>query len=87
MGAIPAEYNSNPRRCCMRLLTWITALTLGLILVCLCPSDGKTVPASGKAGETRFRQAGEREVQNPGDKAFEGILVEMKGARAVTPAN
>jgi len=49
--------------------------------------DGKTAPTSGKAGETRWRQAGQHEVQNTGDKAFEGILVEMKGAHGVTPAN
>jgi len=42
--------------------------------------DGKTAPTSGKAGETRWRQATQHSVQNTGDKAFEGILVEMKGA-------
>lgn len=42
--------------------------------------DGKTAPGSGKAGEARWRQAGQHLVQNTGDKAFEGILVEMKGA-------
>lgn len=43
-------------------------------------ADGKTAPTSGKAGETRWRQATQHSVQNTGDKAFEGILVEMKGA-------
>ena len=42
--------------------------------------DGKTAPTSGKAGEARWRQATQHSVQNTGDKAFEGILVEMKGA-------
>jgi quercetin dioxygenase-like cupin family protein len=42
--------------------------------------DGKTAPSGGKAGEARWRQAGQHWVQNTGDKAFEGILVEMKGA-------
>jgi quercetin dioxygenase-like cupin family protein len=42
--------------------------------------DGKTAPTSGKAGEVRWRQATQHSVQNTGDKAFEGILVEMKGA-------
>jgi quercetin dioxygenase-like cupin family protein len=42
--------------------------------------DGKTAPTSGKAGEARWRQATQHVVENTGDKAFEGILVEMKGA-------
>jgi quercetin dioxygenase-like cupin family protein len=42
--------------------------------------DGKTAPISGKAGEARWRQARQHVVENTGDKAFEGILVEMKGA-------
>jgi quercetin dioxygenase-like cupin family protein len=41
--------------------------------------DGKTAPGSGKAGEARWRQAGQHVVENTGDKPFEGILVEMKG--------
>jgi quercetin dioxygenase-like cupin family protein len=45
-------------------------------------ADGKTASSSGKAGEMRWRQASEHSVQNTGDKAFEGILVEMKGAPA-----
>ena len=43
-------------------------------------ADGKTAPSSGKAGEARWRQAGQHSVQNTGAKAFEGLLVEMKGA-------
>lgn len=43
-------------------------------------ADGKTAPGSGKAGEARWRQAGQHAVQNTGAKAFEGLLVEMKGA-------
>ncbi|MBZ5616033.1 MAG: hypothetical protein LAO23_18665 [Acidobacteriia bacterium] len=42
--------------------------------------DGKTAPISGKAGEAHWRQAGQHWVENTGDKPFEGILVEMKGA-------
>jgi quercetin dioxygenase-like cupin family protein len=41
--------------------------------------DGKTTPLVGKAGEVRWRQAGQHVVENTGQKAFEGILVEMKG--------
>jgi quercetin dioxygenase-like cupin family protein len=44
--------------------------------------DGKTAPSGGKAGEVRWRKAGEHSVQNTGDKPFEGILVEMKGGAA-----
>jgi quercetin dioxygenase-like cupin family protein len=44
--------------------------------------DGKTAPISGKAGEAHWRQAGQHVVENTGNKAFEGILVEMKGAPA-----
>jgi hypothetical protein len=44
--------------------------------------DGKTAPISGEAGEARWRQATQHSVQNTGDKAFEGILVAMKGAPA-----
>ena len=40
--------------------------------------DGKTAPISGKAGEARWRQAGQHVVENTGDQAFEGILVEKK---------
>ncbi len=42
--------------------------------------DGKTTPTTGKAGEARWRPAVQHAVENTGDKAFEGILVEMKGA-------
>ena len=41
--------------------------------------DGKTAPISGKAGDARWRRAGQHVVENTSDKAFEGILVEMKG--------
>jgi beta-alanine degradation protein BauB len=41
--------------------------------------DGKTASSGGKAGQARWRQAGQHVVQNTGDTAFEGILVEMKG--------
>jgi quercetin dioxygenase-like cupin family protein len=45
-------------------------------------ADGKAAPTTGKAGETRWRTATTHSVENTGDKAFEGILVEMKGAPA-----
>jgi quercetin dioxygenase-like cupin family protein len=41
--------------------------------------NGKTDLSSGKAGQARWRQAGQHVVENTGDKALEGILVEMKG--------
>jgi quercetin dioxygenase-like cupin family protein len=44
--------------------------------------DGKVVPTTGKAGEVRWRSATQHAVENTGDKAFEGILVEMKGSAA-----
>lgn len=44
--------------------------------------DGKTTPAAGKAGDVRWRPAGQHAVQNTGDNAFDGILVEMKGGAA-----
>jgi quercetin dioxygenase-like cupin family protein len=45
-------------------------------------SDGKTAPIAGKAGETHWRSATQHSVKNTGDQAFEGILIEMKGAPA-----
>ena len=44
--------------------------------------DGKTAPISGKAGEVRWRLAGQHVVENTGDKPFEGVDVEMKGTPA-----
>ncbi len=43
-------------------------------------ADGKTTAADIKAGEVRWRPATVHSVQNTGDKPFEGIVVEMKGA-------
>jgi quercetin dioxygenase-like cupin family protein len=43
-------------------------------------ADGKTTASKGKAGAVNWRPATQHSVQNVGDKAFEGILVEMKGA-------
>ena len=43
-------------------------------------NDGTTTPSNGKAGEARWRPGIQHLVQNTGDKAFEGILVEMNGA-------
>ena len=45
-------------------------------------ADGKSTPTTGKAGEVRWRTATQHTVENTGDKAFEGILVEMKGTAA-----
>jgi len=42
--------------------------------------DGKTTPSEIKAGQVRWRPALQHSVQNTGDKPFEGIVVEMKGA-------
>ena len=44
--------------------------------------DGKVASSEGKAGEVRWRSATTDSVENVGDKAFEGILVEMKGKPA-----
>ena len=44
--------------------------------------DGKTTPSQGKAGQVNWRPATQHSVQNVGDKPFEGVLVEMKGAAA-----
>lgn len=43
-------------------------------------ADGKTNPVQVKAGQVVWRPALQHSVQNTGDKAFEGILVEMKGS-------
>jgi quercetin dioxygenase-like cupin family protein len=42
--------------------------------------DGKTATTTWKAGEVRWRPAGQHVVENTGDKPIDGILVEMKGA-------
>jgi quercetin dioxygenase-like cupin family protein len=44
--------------------------------------DGKTAPSAGKAGDARWRPAGQHAVQNTGGNPFDGILVEMKGGAA-----
>ena len=44
-------------------------------------SDGKTAAIGAKAGEVHWRPAAQHAVENTGDKAFEGTLVEMKGAQ------
>jgi hypothetical protein len=41
--------------------------------------DGKATEGTGKAGDVHWRNALQHAVENTGDKAFEGILVEMKG--------
>lgn len=43
-------------------------------------ADGKTSPSEGKAGEVRWRPAAQHAGENVGGKAFEQILIEMKGA-------
>ena len=40
--------------------------------------DGKTQDASGKAGDTQFTPAQVHLPENMGDKAVEGIVVELK---------
>jgi quercetin dioxygenase-like cupin family protein len=50
-------------------------------------ADGKTTAISGKAGEARWREAGQHSVQNAGGKAFEGLLIEMKGAPGAKAAS
>ena len=44
--------------------------------------DGKVADSAGKAEEVRWRKGGTHSVENTGDKAFEGVLVEMKGPGA-----
>jgi len=41
--------------------------------------DRKTSQSEGKAGQVNWRPATVHSVQNTGGKAFEGVLVEMKG--------
>ena len=42
--------------------------------------DGSTQKADGKAGESLWTPAGKHAPENIGDKAFELVLVELKGA-------
>ncbi|MBI2682808.1 MAG: hypothetical protein HYX26_06255 [Acidobacteriales bacterium] len=44
--------------------------------------DGKSEELSGKAGEGRYSPAGTHLPENTGDKAFDIILVELKGKTA-----
>jgi oxalate decarboxylase/phosphoglucose isomerase-like protein (cupin superfamily) len=44
--------------------------------------DGKTTTVEAKAGQVVWRPALQHSVRNAGDKPFEGVLVEMKGAPA-----
>ena len=47
--------------------------------------DGKTQEDTGKAGDSRYYPAGKHNPENAGDKAFDAILVELKG-KAAAPA-
>jgi quercetin dioxygenase-like cupin family protein len=44
--------------------------------------DGKTQMTPGKAGQTAWIEGGKHLPENLGDKAFDAILVEIKGAAA-----
>jgi quercetin dioxygenase-like cupin family protein len=57
------------------------------VLADVTTSDGASAPISGKAGETHWRPAGQHKVQNIGPKAFEGLLIEMKGAPGAKAAS
>ncbi len=48
--------------------------------------DGKTVDAPFKAGTTQWSDAGKHLPENVGDKAFELILVEVKGKHKAAKA-
>jgi quercetin dioxygenase-like cupin family protein len=50
--------------------------------------DGKTEDSKGKAGQTMWTKAGKHLPENTGDKAFDVIVIEMKGkaAPAAKPA-
>jgi quercetin dioxygenase-like cupin family protein len=47
--------------------------------------DGKTEESSAKAGEVRFTPAAKHAPENTSDKAFEVVLVELKGKPAAQP--
>lgn len=44
--------------------------------------DGKTQESKGKLGEAVYTPAGTHNPENIGDKPFDAVLVELKGARA-----
>lgn len=46
--------------------------------------DGKTQDTTGKMGETLYTAAGVHNPENIGDKPFEAVLVELKGAKAAS---
>lgn len=48
--------------------------------------DGKTQEQTIKAGEALFTPAGTHLPENLGDQPMEGVLVELKGKPAATPA-
>jgi quercetin dioxygenase-like cupin family protein len=48
--------------------------------------EGKTTETTGKAGDARYRPALKHAVENIGDKAYEGIIVELKCKSAETKA-
>lgn len=55
----------------------VTYLTDGHIKFLL--PNGKTVDGSGKAGDATWAPAGAHKPTNVGDKAFDAVLVELKG--------
>ncbi len=44
--------------------------------------DGKTVDTTGKVGQTLFTPAGTHMPENPSDKPFDAVLVELKSPKA-----
>src|ERR1041384_1257121 len=46
--------------------------------------DGKASDSTGKAEDVRWRKGGTHSVENTGDKAAEGILVELKAKPGAT---
>lgn len=49
--------------------------------------DGKTQDFNGKAGDSMYEPAGVHLPENTGDKAFDAVLVELKGKGAAKPAD
>jgi quercetin dioxygenase-like cupin family protein len=48
--------------------------------------DGTTQEETGKAGDARFTPAGKHNPENLSNKAFDAILIELKGKAASHPA-
>jgi len=43
--------------------------------------DGKTIDTTGKVGQTLFTPAGTHMPENPSDKPFDAVLVELKSPK------